>query len=64
MSKEKKLSYALSTVLLIAGYFLFTGLINGKILNNHQTGIAVFICINIILAVSLNITVGCLGQIR
>ena len=63
MSKEKKLSYALSTVLLIAGYFLFTGLINGKILNNHQTGIAVFICINIILAASLNITVGCLGQI-
>lgn len=63
MSKEKKLSYALSTVLLIAGYFSFTGLINGKILNNHQTGIAVFICINIILAASLNITVGCLGQI-
>ena len=63
MSKEKKLSYALSTVLLIAGYFLFTGLINGKILNNHQTGIVVFICINIILAASLNITVGCLGQI-
>jgi len=34
-----------------------------KVINNYYSGILVVVCINVILAVSLNLTTGCLGQI-
>lgn len=63
MDYTKKWSYILTLLLIVAGYFILTILIDTKFISRYQTTILIFICINIILAVSLNITVGCLGQI-
>ena len=63
MDETKKWSYILTLLLIIAGYFILTMLIDAKFISRYQTTVMIFICINIILAVSLNITVGCLGQI-
>lgn len=63
MNHTKRWSYALTLILVIIGYFLLTGLISSGMISRYQTTVMIFICINIILAVSLNITVGCLGQI-
>lgn len=63
MNKIKKISYLSSLLLLVLLYFVLTGLTNAGILNRYQQSIMIFCCINIILATSLNITVGCLGQI-
>ncbi|MDL2310787.1 branched-chain amino acid ABC transporter permease [Peptostreptococcaceae bacterium OttesenSCG-928-C18] len=63
MTKTKKISYALIVVFIAALYLLIFLLNQAGILGRYELGIMNFICINIILAVSLNITVGCLGQI-
>ena len=63
MNHVKRWSYALTLILVVIGYFLLTGLISSGMISRYQTTVMIFICINIILAVSLNITVGCLGQI-
>ena len=63
MDRTKKWSYFLTLLFIVAGYFILTTLISTKVISRYQTTVMIFICINIILAVSLNITVGCLGQI-
>lgn len=63
MDKYKKLSYIFTVIFVLALYGVFGGLIDLGIVSRYQTGLLIIICINVILAVSLNITVGCLGQI-
>ena len=63
MDKNKKLSYITTYVLLIILYFILFSLINSGFISRYQVGILILILINVILAASLNITVGCLGQI-
>lgn len=63
MNKNKKLSYLLTYILLAVVFFIFSSLISSGTFTRYQSGIVILILINIILAVSLNVTVGCLGQI-
>lgn len=51
--------YVLSLLLIVAIYFISLSLAS----NVYYSKIIIFMLINIILAVSLNVTVGCLGQI-
>lgn len=62
--KAMKISHVVNTVIIVGIFLLITLLKNGGALGNYQNGIIRLICINIILATSLNITVGCLGQIN
>lgn len=75
MTRNRKITYALTLLLVAAVYVIIAGLESGGIFSNlanqprgiirsHWSAVINFICINIILAVSLNITVGCLGQIN
>lgn len=60
---NKKRDYTATFLLLFAGYLLILGLSAQDLLNRYYSGILIMIMINIILAASLNITVGILGQI-
>ena len=54
----------ISSVILVAAVFgVITMLINVGILNNYHRGILIVVCINIILAASLNLSAGFLGQL-
>lgn len=75
MTRNKKQTYVATVFLLLFLYFVLAGLQKDGILSNmlgadrgiirsHWSSVINFICINIILATSLNITVGCLGQIN
>ena len=64
MSKNKKKSYLITTGLVILFYVIVQALISANILNRYWQGILNLICINMIMAVSLNLTVGVLGQIN
>lgn len=64
MNKIKKQSYIVTLAAALFVYILFGLCVQFNIFNRHQNAILNFICINIILAVSLNVTVGCLGQIN
>ncbi len=63
MTKTKKISYTFTIALVGLLYFVIFLLNQSGYLGRYELGIMNFICINIVLAVSLNITVGCLGQI-
>lgn len=63
MTNTKKISYALTVALVGLLYFLIFIFNQNGTLGTYELGIMNFICINIILAVSLNVVVGCLGQI-
>ncbi|HHX70370.1 MAG: branched-chain amino acid ABC transporter permease [Miniphocaeibacter sp.] len=63
MTSTRKISYVAIVALVAILYFVIFLLNVNGVLGNYELGIMNFICINIILAVSLNITVGCLGQI-
>lgn len=63
MEKNRKINYFISLILIVAIYLFFFFIIEGGIVSRYQTGILILVCINIILATSLNVTVGCLGQI-
>jgi len=56
-----------STLINFAAVVLVFGLLmllrETRVINNYYSGILVVVCINVILAVSLNLTTGCLGQI-
>ena len=60
---NKKRDYAATFLLLFAGYLIILVLSTQGLLNRYYSGILIMIMINIILAASLNITVGILGQI-
>lgn len=63
MPGNKKRDYAATFLLLFAGYLIILVLSTQGLLNRYYSGILIMIMINIILAASLNITVGILGQI-
>ena len=57
------LRYVINLVLIVAVWFLFTSLISAGVISNYWTGILIMVGINIILAVSLNVATGYLGQL-
>lgn len=64
MTKIKKINYIITTILVLVLFFVLRIMLNQGIINRYQSSVLNFLCINIILATSLNITVGCLGQIN
>ncbi len=63
MSKRKLISYAVNLAIVVVLYILFTVLIRVGIINNYLSDILTMVCINVILAVSLNLVTGFLGQL-
>ena len=64
MSKEKKLSYIITTLLVLALFIILEVLMNSGLISRYWESILILICINIIMATSLNLTVGVLGQVN
>lgn len=64
MPKLKKINYISTLVLIILLFGVVQFLLTNGIINRYQSSILNFICINIVLATSLNVTVGVLGQIN
>lgn len=64
MTKLRKASYGATFLLVALGFILLLILSQAGLISRFSEGILIMICINIILATSLNITVGCLGQIN
>lgn len=60
---SRKKSYIINTIGVVALYVLMTTLMNTGVIDRYQQGIIMIIGINIILAVSLNLTTGFLGQL-
>lgn len=60
---KKKTSYIINLVLVLIIYAIFAMLIDSDIINRYYSGIIAMMCINIIMAVSLNLTTGFLGQL-
>ena len=66
MGKPKKktgLFYLVNTLLTAVLFVVLFMLISGGVLDSYVTGILVLVCINVILAVSLNLVTGILGQL-
>lgn len=63
MDKNKKTSYIAIIFLVLLTFVIIQSLIFIGIIDSYWQAILFFICINIILSISLNITVGNLGQI-
>ena len=57
------LRYLINTALIVAVWLLFHALISGGVITNYWSGILITVGINIILAVSLNMATGYLGQL-
>ncbi len=64
MTKEKKINYIITVVLVMILYVVLKFALDAGFINRYQSSVLNFLCINIILATSLNVTVGCLGQIN
>ncbi|WKY43022.1 branched-chain amino acid ABC transporter permease [Eubacteriaceae bacterium ES2] len=62
MDQKKKKSYLINTAAIALLYLLFFVLIQTKTINNYFVGIMIMTCIMIIMALSLNIVAGFLGQ--
>lgn len=63
MDKNKKTSYLASFGLVLISFAIIQILISAGIIDSYWQSILFLLCINIILSISLNITVGNLGQI-
>lgn len=63
MEKQTKRSYLVNFILLIALYGVLFGLMQAGVIDRYYSGILTLVCINIIMAVSLNLTTGFLGQL-
>ncbi len=63
MKDNIKKSYLLNIVGILSIYLILKLLIGGNVLNRYHISIVIFICINIILATSLNLATGFLGQL-
>ena len=50
--------------MVLAAYLIVQGLIAGNLLSNLMQGLLVPLCVYIILALSLNLTVGILGELK
>ncbi len=64
MSKNRRKTYLITTVLVVLFFVLIETLISAKVINRYWQNILILICINMIMATSLNLTVGVLGQIN
>ena len=64
MSKEKRKTYIITTALIVLLFVLIQSLIGVGLLNRYWQNIITLICINMIMATSLNLTVGVLGQVN
>lgn len=62
MNTFKKKNFIINILGVAILFFLTNFLINIGLINNYLSGILMLVCINIVLAISLNITAGCLGQ--
>jgi len=63
MSKKFKLSYLVNFIAVLIVYIILFLLINSGVFNRYLTSIVILICINIIMATSLNFSTGFLGQL-
>ena len=63
MKQKKWIPNVISLVLVLALYILLSVLISANIINPYYSGILTMVCINVILAVSLNLATGFLGQL-
>ncbi|SHI52455.1 amino acid/amide ABC transporter membrane protein 2, HAAT family (TC 3.A.1.4.-) [Dethiosulfatibacter aminovorans DSM 17477] len=63
MNTNIKRSYTFNIVSIILLFIVMKVLISANILTRYYTGIVIFICINIVLATSLNLATGYLGQL-
>lgn len=63
MTKRSLATYVFNLLAILALYAVLTILLSTGLLNNYYRGILFMICINIILAVSLNLSTGFLGQL-
>jgi branched-chain amino acid transport system permease protein len=63
MSKKKKISYAVNLAIVIILYCLLSLLISQGLIDSYLSDILTMVCINVILAVSLNLVTGLLGQL-
>jgi len=61
--RKKFLSYGLNLLALLLFFGLFSALIGGGVINNYYMGILLSAGIAIIMAVSLNLTTGLLGEL-
>lgn len=61
--RNKKFRYLLNTIAIVLLYLLIHFLTNGGVLNRYQSNMFIQIGFNIILAVSLNLSCGFLGQL-
>ena len=63
MKQKKWIPNVIILVLVLALYSLLSVLISANIINPYYSGILTMVCINVILAVSLNLATGFLGQL-
>lgn len=63
MTKKTATSYIINLLGIVVLFAVLTILMQQGIISKYVTGILTLVCINIVLAVSLNVTTGCLGQI-
>ena len=63
MKENIKRSYIFNIISIILLFIVMKVLISTNILTRYYTGIVIFICINIVLATSLNLATGFLGQL-
>ena len=62
MDKNKRKAYIINTISVVSLYLVFFILIQTKVMNKYFIGIAILTCIMIIMAMSLNIVAGFLGE--
>jgi branched-chain amino acid transport system permease protein len=61
--QKRKKSYLINTVATIILFIVFQTLVSSGLLSGYVSTILVFICINIVMATSLNLATGILGQL-
>ena len=62
-AKRTKLAYLLNIIAVILVFVIMRVMMENGIIGRYWQGVLVVVCINIVLAVSLNLTTGVLGQI-
>ena len=64
MNKKKAyISYGINLILVLALFFFLRTLIVTGVLNRYQADLITLVCINVTMAVSLNLVTGLLGQL-
>ncbi len=63
VSKRKKLSYIINLAVVVVLYLVVSLLISQRIIDSYYSDLITMVCINVILAVSLNLVTGLLGQL-